>query len=121
MSNQFSGHPAMDKFAGRMPQGLEHLPGQVDNALHSYGADTIAVGQEFLWLSEVLPSAARGNYTPYNTTGTPARQTVRQIWPYYETYCRVDPQPCQLMRATISEAAPVLEAQILRVARTSAK
>ena len=64
MSSQFTGHPAMDRFAGRMPAGLEHLPGQVDSALHSYGADSIAMDQEFLWLSKVLPPLPRGTPRP---------------------------------------------------------
>ena len=63
-SNQFSGHPAMAKFGGRMPPGLASLPGQVDSALNSYRADNIAMGEEFLWLSRVLPAAAQGNFTP---------------------------------------------------------
>ena len=112
MSNQFSGHPAMAKFGGRMPPGLASLPGQVDSALNSYGADSVAMGQEFLWLSRVLPDAARGNPTMYNTTGTPARQMARQLWPYYE---RFDPGACQIIRATINEQAPVLETQIYNI------
>lgn len=116
MSNQFSGHAATERFGGRVPTGLEHLPGQVDSGLRSFGADTAAMGAEFLWLSQVLPAAAQGNYTPYNTTGTPARQTMRQVWP---VYCRLDPQLCQMVQVTISGTVPALEAEIYRVVSAS--
>lgn len=48
MSRQFKGRSATEIFGGKMPTGLEHLPGQVDNSMQSYGYGGISVGQELL-------------------------------------------------------------------------
>ncbi len=115
MSNQFSGHPAMDKFGGRMPAGLEHLPGQVDQGLNSYGANAVSMGQELIWLSNVLPAAVQGNPIPYNTTGTSTRQQARQLWNYFQMTCQTNPSSCQVMQvvqASLREQSPVMEEQI---------
>jgi hypothetical protein len=63
--------PSVQQLFGVMPPGLAHLPGQVDARMRSNG---VAIGQEFLWLSQVLPPAAMGDYGPYKTTGTSLRQ-----------------------------------------------
>lgn len=63
--------PSVQHLFGVMPPGLQHLPGQLAAKMQSNG---VAIGQEFLWLSQVLPPAAVGDYGPYKTTGTSLRQ-----------------------------------------------
>jgi hypothetical protein len=116
MSNQFSGQPATSIFGGRMPGGLAQLPGQVDSALRSYGTDWINLGQELRWLSQVLPPAARGNFSPYNTTGTVMRQNLRQT---LAIYCQSDARLCQTVQAILFNAAPTEENLIYTLAVTS--
>ena len=116
-SNQFSGYSATERFGPMMPNGLAHLPGQVDDSMRSYGSDMLIMGQELLWLSRVLPPAAQGNTTPYNTTGTDSRQMAAQVLPIYQMLCRMDPSICQMMRSMFLEMAPILEQQIYTFAR----
>ena len=118
MSNQYSGHLAMNKFGGRMPAGLERLPGQVDQGLNSYGANAVSMGQELIWLSDVLPAAAQGNPIPYNTTSTDTRKYAREMWSSFQMSCQTNPSSCQVLQmiqATLRDQAPVLEEQLYAV------
>lgn len=100
-----------------MPEGLEDLPGQVDASMRSYGSDMFAMGQELLWLANVLPAAAQGNYTPYNTTGTDTRRMMHQVLPMYQMLCQMDPSSCQIMLGVFREMTPQIEQQIYFLAR----
>lgn len=114
---EFGGSSATESFGAMMPQGLEHLPGQVDNSMQSYGSDQFMMGQELLWLAEVLPAAAQGNYQPYNTPVTTSRQMAYQVLPIYQMMCQMDPYPCQMMQAMLNDMAPEIEQQIYLLAR----
>jgi len=116
-SREFSGNSATERFGGQMPEGLEHLPGQVDNTLGSYGSDMFVMGQELLWLASVLPAAAQGNYTPYNTTGTETRRMMYQVLPVYQMLCTMDPSMCQMMLGMFRQMAPQIEQQVYVFAR----
>ncbi len=116
-ANRFKGYSATERFGGSMPPGLEHLPGQVDSSLRSYGNDMFAMGQELLWLSQVLPPAVKGDYAPYNTTATPNRQMVAQVLPIYQMLCQMDPGMCQMMQSMMIQMEPSLEQQLYTLAR----
>lgn len=107
----YNGPSVQHLFAGRLPPGLAHLPGQVDAAMRSNGA---AVGQEFLWLSEVLPPAAMGNWGPYNAEGTPFRQQIiAQCRMIQQTY----PAMLQMIAAQMQLAQPQIEQAIYSLVR----
>jgi hypothetical protein len=89
---------------------------QADKGLRSYGSDSISVGNELIWLSQVLPPAALGNTAPYNTTGTPTRQAARQYLPLLQMYCQSNPSFCQTIQAALLNAAPSMEDQIYALA-----
>jgi hypothetical protein len=112
-----NGYSATERFGGSMPQGLEHLPGQVDASMRGYGSDMLTMGQELLWLSQVLPPAVDGDYEPYNTTSTPNRQMIAQAVPLYQMLCQMDPEVCQVMLGMMQQTLPELEQQIYALAR----
>lgn len=113
---QNNGNAVGEGYAGAMPEGLEHLPGDVADSLNSYVSDVYAMGQELIWLANVLPSIAQGNYTPYNSTGTYTRQMLRQVWPIYQHLCQIDPSSCQPLFNTLNQVSPQLELQIYSLA-----
>lgn len=117
VGQQTGGRSATEIFGGSMPEGLEDLPGQVDASMRSYSNDTFTMGQELLWLSQVLPSAAEGDYELYNTTGTSARQMWAQVLPYMRMLCQMNPDLCQTMQNVMREMQPVMEEQIYNLAR----
>jgi len=59
-SREFSGYSATERFGSMMPEGLSHLPGEVDNSLRSYGSDMFTMGEELVWLAQVLPPRRTG-------------------------------------------------------------
>ena len=115
-SKQFSDVWTIERFPS-MPTGLEHLTGQVDASLRSYGSDMFSMGNELVWLSQVLPPAVQGNYTPYKTTGTSSRRMAAQALPNYQMLCQMNPGACRMMQAMFLEMEPMLEEQIYNYAR----
>jgi hypothetical protein len=89
-----------------MPGGLAHLPGQVDAEMRSQG---IALGTEFLWLSQVLPAAAMGDYGPYKTTATPFR---RQLIAYVQMMSNLNPALVQMFVGQMQLQHPLIEQAI---------
>lgn len=74
---------AVERWAGKMPSGLEHLPAQVDRSrgpdLTGFVAlDLLFLSQELRWLATVLPEAAKGNWAPYSAQDTPWRHETTQ-------------------------------------------
>ena len=116
-SREFSGSSATERFGSSMPEGLAHLPGEVDASMGSYGSDMFTMGQELLWLANVLPAAAQGNYTPYNTPDTTTRRMLYQVLPMYQMLCQMDPSICQMMLGMFREMAPQIEQQVYVLAR----
>jgi hypothetical protein len=60
----------------------------VGASMTSGSVEAAMMGEEFVWLSQVIPSAAAGNWTPYGTTGLYARQQARQAIQMLERRCR---------------------------------
>jgi hypothetical protein len=116
-SRELSGPSATERFGGSMPEGLSHLPGEVDRSMRNYGSDMVTMGQELIWLANVLPAAAQGDYIPYNTTGTETRRMISQIQPIYQMLCQMDMSVCQMMLGMFREMAPQIEQQIYVFAR----
>jgi hypothetical protein len=102
----YNGPSAQQIFGGFMPAGLAHLPGQVDAAMGSEGT---AVGNEFLWLAQVLPAAATGDYGPYQNTATPMR---RQIIAYIQMISQMNPALVQMIVSAMQTQQSVIEAAI---------
>lgn len=115
--SEFSGTSAQERFGNDMPLGLEHLPGEVDQSMGSYGSDIYAMGQELIWLADVLPAAAQGYYDPYTTTGTQTRLMMRNMLPMYQMLCSMDPSICQVMLDMLNQMVPQIEQQIYALAR----
>lgn len=114
--SQLDDYSATERFGAQMPGELAHLPGKVDDSLRSYSSDMFSMGQEFLWLSRVLPPAAQGDYTPYNTPGTESRRMAAQVMPILQMLCQMEPDMCQMMQSMWLEMSPVLEQQIYTLA-----
>ncbi len=91
--------------------------GAVADSINSGSASLWALGQELLWLGKVLPSAARGDWRPYRTTGTSSRQQIRQILPIYQQLMSMDPAMAQMVQGIMRQFQPIVEEQILMLAR----
>jgi len=95
------------EIVGPLPTGLENLPGKVDNDLNSYGNEEISMGNEMLWLAEVLPYIAEGNYSPYYNSASPLRNqsliNAKKISPYMPPY---------ILNSFKMQYAPILQNQI---------
>lgn len=109
-------YAAQERFGGLMPEGLESLPGQVDASMRSAGLEFFTMGQELLWLAEVLPIALEGNAGPYNAQGTQWRQTMLSKAPQLSMLCMMDASACQLFAATMNSMAPIAEQQVYLLA-----
>ena len=113
----YGGYSATEQFGASMPEGLSHLPGEVDASMNSYGSDMLAMGQELQWLSRVLPLLAMGDYSQYNTPATPSRQMAAQALVFYQLLCQMDPAICQVMQNMTLQAVPFVEQQVHSLAR----
>lgn len=80
-----AGNSAYDPNAYERAAGVGPIEfaGDVADSINSGSVDLFMMGKELVWLSNVLPAAAHGNFGPLNSTGTPARQQIRQVLPIY--------------------------------------
>ena len=95
------------------------LPGEVTNSIQQGALDLYALGREMLWLSNVLPAAAAGNWRPYLETGTPSRQASRQAMPYLKLMISIDPQSAEVLRQSgqlLRQTQPAPEDQVVFLA-----
>lgn len=53
----------------------------VADSMTSGALDAMMMGKELLWLAQVIPAGAEGNWEPYFSSGTSARQQFRQMIP----------------------------------------
>ena len=81
----------------------------VANSLNDNELDARMMGEELLWLAEVLPCAAEGDWGPFQTTGTIVRNHIRAIKPYLDT----DPSARQTPDSRIAQFGPISEEQIV--------
>lgn len=78
-----AGSSAYDPVAYLRATGLTppEMAPEIAASLTSGNLDLIQMGEELMWLSTVLPEATRGNFGPFQTTGTNLRQQLRQGMP----------------------------------------
>lgn len=95
------------------PELVEKAP-QVAQSINAGSIDAINIGNELLWLSEVLPSATRGNYSPFNNTGTLLRQQIRQYMGIIGPILQENRSLIDLMNNSLIN--PLLEDQIMMLA-----
>ena len=69
----------------------------VANSISSGSMNLYMLGNELLWLAEVLPYAVNGNWRPFQTTGTNTRNQIRQILPFYNMMLKTEPLMLQLV------------------------
>lgn len=114
---------ATETYGGQMPQGLENIPGEVDRELSRSSpppqpvqtTGPAEVGLELLWLADVLPSAAQGDYQRFQSTGTPTRQlTVQNL----NEVCQADAALCRQALVALDKFRPSVEEYILGLVRT---
>ena len=53
----------------------------VAGSMRSGALDAFMTGKELIWLAEVIPQAAQGNWQPFLNTGTESRLQFRQVIP----------------------------------------
>ena len=101
----YQGPPVWQNYLN-MPPDVVRIAQQVDNTMRTNG---IQVGQEFLWLAQVLPAAASGNWAPYQQEGTPARQQgIAQA----QMIQQFNPFILQMMANSMQMAQPQIEQAI---------
>jgi hypothetical protein len=102
----FHGGKSAQGMFGMNPD-MQHMAGQADAQMKSQG---IAVGQDFLWLAKVLPSAAMGNYAPFQARSqlSPLRQQMLiQVQMF-----KMNPQMAQPMIAQMQQLMPTFEEEL---------
>lgn len=84
-----------------------NIADNITGSMRSEALQPIIVGQELLWLAEVIPEAADYNWDKYETTGTYFRQQALQQAAQYnailELYGAYDPEMQALMDAIMPE------------------
>lgn len=91
----------------------------VANSIRSGNLELFAMGQELLWLAKVLPHAAEGDWTPFNTTGTDARITTRNYLNIVNSMGMMDPETLQIMKESMTQFQTLAEDQIVFLAMMS--
>ena len=61
--------------------GTIEMASDVARSMQSGALDAVMTGQELLWLADVIPSAALGDWSKFTSTGTEARNQVRMVAP----------------------------------------
>ncbi len=88
----------------------------VADGLQSGSLDMFTMGQELLWLAQVLPAAAEGDWKPFETTGTLSRQQIRQYLPFLQQMLAQDPAMAVVVDQAMVQCGPMIEEQIVWLA-----
>lgn len=108
--------------AGRYAVNMEQYH-QLEADINRGSIDLALQGEELLWLAQVLPEAAEGNWGPYLSTGTMMRQQGRQVvGPLIIQMINqglMDPMVFAQMEAEIKAMAPTVEDQYVILALTA--
>lgn len=91
----------------------------IGNSISSGSVDLFIMGKEMLWLAQVLPYAARGDWGPFQNTGSEVRTQVRQILPIYNMMLQMDPAMAQMVNEIMRQFEPIAEEQIVMLALMS--
>jgi hypothetical protein len=84
--------------------------------VRSQGSDAYALSQELAWLAQVLPDVANDDFTSFNTTGTMARQALRQMGPMMNPIMTSNPQLRAQVDGMMKAYGSMLEGSLVRVA-----
>jgi phosphoribulokinase len=113
----------MGRFGG---SSVAEFAPQVAQSLNKDAVYFVTLGLELQWLSQVLPAAAQGDWSPYNSTGTVYRQSMRQHLLYFNQLYQltsVNPQNLALIdnmvTAFVAQIDPLIEQQIVVLAVTN--
>jgi hypothetical protein len=74
------------------------------------------MGQELQWLAQVLPPAAEGDWGPYENTGTPMRNQVRQVLPILQIASQMDPSLAAIVDNVMKQFEPIVADQVAMLA-----
>ncbi len=86
--------------------------GKVADSINSGAVEAFIMGQELVWLADVVPAAALGDWGPFVSTGTVSRLTFRQQWPLVQQMLVMDPSLGRLVEQTIYQIQPWVEYQV---------
>ena len=88
---------AYDRVIDDAPAEIAHLAPSVADRINEPATGLMTLGTELIWLSNVLPSVARGDLSEFQNTGAPwrinariAAQLANAIWPVIQGMCRGD-------------------------------
>ncbi len=84
--------------------------------MHNGSVNFFGMAQELIWLSQVIPEAAQGNWEPFNTTGTEMRKEFYRVWSIIGPiinggYADLDMR--EIMDQMMAQLQPITEYQIL--------
>lgn len=109
----FSSEDADHAYESSLEMGATMEQAQdVAGSMNQGSIDIMMMGEELLWLAEVIPDAAVGNWNSYNTTGTQLRQQIRQLWPLYQGVMAMDPSMRNILEQTMQQFQPWIEYQM---------
>lgn len=84
--------------------------------LYNGSADLFFMGQELVWLSQVIPYASVDNWDPFNNTGTDSRRQFYQLWPLVQLFTHEDEYLKLIMDQAMSQMQPIVEYQVFILA-----
>lgn len=82
----------------------------VSDSMIQGSIEGVTIGEELLWLSKVIPAAARGDWDAFKNTGTDARQETRQAWRLMSKV--INPSDQAAFKQAMQQFQPWLEYQI---------
>jgi hypothetical protein len=117
--NPNSYNDVMRRFGGTV---VNEFAPQVAQSLDKDAVYFVTLGQELIWLTNVLPAAAQGNWVPYNDTGSSdiQRQRIRANLPVFnqmiQTFYAIDPVLAENALNFQLSMNPFIEQQIVVLA-----
>lgn len=103
--------------------GVLAMGGDMDMAhdvaasIRSGALELYVLGKELLWLANVIPSAASGDWGLYNNTGTETRNAIRQVMPIYQQLINMDPAMAQSINNLLTQFGPLAAYQVSMLAQ----
>ncbi len=103
----FHGTSSAQGLFGGISPDMQRLAAQADAQMRSQG---VALGQDFLWLAQVLPPAAMGDYAPFQAQSqfSPLRQQMLVAVQMF----KMAPQMAQPIIAQMQQMLPIWEQEV---------
>lgn len=86
------------------------MANKIRSNMNQGATELFTMGQELIWLSQVLPQAAQGNWNDFINTGTDTRQAVIQSIRLVAPM--LDPNLLGIVQQSFTQYAPYLEYQV---------